>query len=118
MAYKPTPKELLELIQSIEAGGSDASPLRSALASLPQTAQPRRRFQCEEGEEPTTSERLNNEVGDLFPDGITDELLTKLIEIDGNHSLKELQAMCKQTGLSPNGHKKELAAKLVAKGIL
>jgi len=57
-------------------------------------------------------------VGDLFNGEISDDLQNRLIELDRNHSLKELKAMCVEAGLSAGKDKKELAAKLVAKGIL
>ncbi|GAH24872.1 unnamed protein product [marine sediment metagenome] len=69
------------------------------------------------GEEPTTEERLEAEVGGLFPGGITEPILAEVIEFDRNHTLAELKKMCVEGGFSPSGHKKELAAKLIAKGI-
>jgi hypothetical protein len=119
MPYRPTRKELLELINSIEANGGDASELRRELKGLdpqPRTRKHGSRFQNEE--EPTTAERLDNRVGDLFNGGISDELVAKLVELDRSHSLKDLRAMCVEVGLSAGGDKKELAAKLVAEGIL
>ncbi|GAJ09794.1 unnamed protein product [marine sediment metagenome] len=69
-------------------------------------------------EEPTTEERLEAEVGELFPEGIiTEGILAECIEMDGKYSLEELRNMCREAGLSPSGHKKELAAKLLAKGV-
>jgi len=119
MTLKLNRQELVELINSMEAGGSDASHLRAALATLPQPAQPRQGLsRLREEEEPTTAEYLNVRVGDLFPNGITDEVLAQLIEMDRRYSLKELQAMCKDVGLSGRGDKKELAAKLLASGFI
>ncbi|MBA7540428.1 hypothetical protein ES705_32725 [subsurface metagenome] len=67
-------------------------------------------------EEPTTAERLEAEVGELFPGGIiTGKILAECIEMDGKHTLKELRDMCQEAGLSPSGAKKELAAKLIAR---
>ncbi|MBA7529330.1 hypothetical protein ES705_21526 [subsurface metagenome] len=69
-------------------------------------------------EEPTTEERLAAEVGELFPSGIiTGEILAQCIEMDEKYTLAELRNMCVEAGLSPSGHKKELAAKLIAKGV-
>jgi len=68
-------------------------------------------------EEPTTEERLEAEVGGLFPGGITEPILADVIEFDRNHTLAELKKMCVEAGFSPSGHKKELAAKLIAKGV-
>jgi len=65
-------------------------------------------------EEPTTAERLAEEVGGLFPGGITGALLAECIEMDEKYTLAELKEMCIEAGLSPSGHKKELAAKLIA----
>lgn len=111
-------QELVDLINSSEAAGQDASHLRAMLATLPQPAQPRQGSRPGEEEEMTTAEHLNMRVGDLFPNGITDEVLTQLIEMDRRYSLKELQAMCKDAGLSGRGDKKELAAKLLAGGFI
>ena len=68
-------------------------------------------------EESTTEERLEAEVGELFPSGITGGVLADVIEMDRNYTLAELKKMCVEAGLSPSGHKKELAAKLIAKGV-
>jgi len=121
MPYRPNRKELLELIESIEASGGDVAELRHELKALEPEVRhvpgTRRNLRDEEEEE-TTQERLARKVGYLFPDGITPELVAKVIEADRNHSLKELKAMCRESGLSLSGDKKELAAKLIAKGIL
>ena len=61
---------------------------------------------------------LNREVGDLFDGGVNDELEARFVAMDGDYSIKQLQDMCKKAGLSPNGHKKKLAAKLVAHGVV
>jgi hypothetical protein len=120
MPLKLNQRDLLELIESIEAGGGDATVLRRELEAVGPAKHTKRRAggaRVSE-EELTMAERLNNRVGDLFTNGLSDELLTRLVDLDRNHSLKELKVMCVQAGLSPNGDKKELAAKLVAKGIL
>lgn len=115
--------QLIEWIEAKEASGGDATELRRALEALgpdqdsrTRTRRHGSRFYNEE--EPTMSERLNNRVGDLFTGGLSDDLLARLVDLDRNHSLKELKAMCVEAGLSAGGDKKELAAKLVAKGIL
>ena len=112
-------KELIELIEVTEAAGNDATELRNLLAQLPEEGRPRQparrgggRLALEE-EEPLR-DRLNREVGDLFDGGITDELEARLMDMDRDHSTQELQEMCKRNGISPNGHKKKLAAKLIA----
>ena len=114
--------QLIELIESIEAGGGDASQLRRELEELgadqdSRTRTHRRGSRVNSEEELTTADRLNNRVGDLFTDGLSDDLLDRLVELDRNHCLKELKAMCAEAGLSAGGDKKELAAKLVAKGV-
>ena len=113
-------KELIELIEATEAAGNDATELRNFLAQLPDEGRPRQparqgggRAVLEEEEAPLR-DRLNREVGDLFDGGVTDELEARCIDMDRDYSTKELQAMCKEAGLSPNGHKKQLAAKLIA----
>ena len=113
--------ELAEMIETVEAEGGDATELKNLLAQVNEDArlkQPvRRRYTpspiLREGE-PTTEERLSEEAGDLFSDGVSGEILGMLIEYDKNHSLRELRTMCVEAGLSPNGHKKLLAAKLIA----
>lgn len=113
--------QLLDLINSIEAGGGDATALKRELEALgpDQDFRTRRRgIRVNSEEELTMSERLNNRVSDLFPDGLSDDLLSRLVDLDRDHSLKELKTMCVEAGLSAGGDKKELCAKLVAKGIL
>ena len=65
-------------------------------------------------EEETTEERLNREAGALFSGGVSGDILVMCIEYDRKYSLKELKKMCVEAGLSPSGHKKLLAAKLLA----
>ena len=113
-------KELIELIEATEAAGNDATELRNFLAQLPEEGRPRQPAASQgggraviEGEEPLR-DRLNREVGDLFDGGVTDGLESRLEAMDRDYSGKELQEMCREAGLSPNGHKKKLAAKLIA----
>lgn len=108
-----TREELVEIIRATEDAGRDASELKAALADM-QPAQSRK-FRPEE-EEPTTAEHLNRKVGALFPNGVTDDVLAQLIKIDLQYSLTDLREMCKEVGLSTNGDKKVLAAKLLANG--
>lgn len=119
MPLRLNARQLCELIEQIEASGGDATELRRELEALePEVKRvPRTRRDLREEEEETTEERLARRVGYLFPDGITPELIAKVIEADGNHSLKELGAMCREAGLSLSGDKKELAAKLIAKEV-
>ncbi|MBU1067360.1 hypothetical protein KKE60_06205 [Patescibacteria group bacterium] len=119
-------QELAELIESVEEGGGDASPLKALLAEVDSDMQkrgldrrlrktaPHRGLRSTGDEEMTTQERLEYKVGDLFPDGITDDVLETLYEMDRDHGLKELKRMCVKVGISPNGDKKTLAAKLLA----
>lgn len=114
-------KEFIEIIEAIEAGGGDATELRRELGvwePSPKPSPQARGGAKIEREEETTGDRLNREVGDLFLDGITDQTLVKLVEIDITYSLKDLKDLCIKNGLGPNGHKKKLAAKLVAKGVV
>ena len=112
-------KELIELIEVTEAAGNDATELRNFLAQFPEEERPRqpaRRggLRLEEEDEEPLRDRLNREVGDLFDGGITDEIEARCMAMDRDHSIQELQEMCKKAGISPNGHKKKLAAKLIA----
>ncbi|MBA7600963.1 hypothetical protein ES703_08026 [subsurface metagenome] len=113
-------KELVDLIESTEAASCDAACLRGLLAEVeeeedlrrpPKRVIPPKTWPAE----PTAQERLEVEIGHLFPAGVTDEVMEKLIEFDLNYSLKQLREMCIEAGLSPSGHKKELAAKLIAR---
>jgi len=111
--------QLIELIESVEADGGNATVLRSELETLEpevRRAPPMRRGSRFREEEETAIGRLDREVGDLFDGGVTDEIFSKLCELDFNHNMKELRRMCIEAGLSPNGHKKMLAAKLLAFG--
>ena len=117
MTLRFNAKQLLELIESIETGGGDATVLRSELETLEpevRRAPTMRRGSRFREEEETAIDRINREVGDLFDGGVTDEIFSKLCELDFNHNMKELRRMCIEAGLSPNGHKKMLAAKLLA----
>jgi len=113
-------KELVDLIETTEAASCDASCLRGLLAEVEeeeQRRQPARRRVSVEArpEEMATEERLDAEVGYLFPEGLTQDILNMCIEYDLNYSLTELRKMCIDAGLSPSGHKKLLAAKLIAR---
>jgi hypothetical protein len=110
-------EELEEIIKATEDAGRDASELRAALAEL-YPAPSRNTGGRFKEEELTTNERLNRKVGALFPSGVTDEVEAQLIKIDLRFSLTELRVMCKDSGLSTRGDKKELAAKLLADGKL
>ena len=69
-------------------------------------------------EEPTTGQRLEAKVGELFPKGlITEGILAEVIEFDRNHTLAEIREKCAAAGISTSGSKKEMAAKLIARGI-
>ncbi len=113
---------LVELIENIKASGGDATELNNLLIDVNEDENARRPVRRMGNplrilvEEPTTEERLEVEVGELFPSGITGPVLAEVIEFDRNHTLAELKNMCVEAGLSPSGHKKQLAAKLIAKG--
>ena len=117
-------KELIDLIETTEAAGCDTACLIDLLAEVEEEERRRKPPRREVPpprilvEEPTTEERLAAEVGELFPSGIiTGEILAQCIEMDEKYTLAELRNMCVEAGLSPSGHKKELAAKLIAKGV-
>ncbi|MBA7529658.1 hypothetical protein ES705_21856 [subsurface metagenome] len=55
--------------------------------------------------------------GSFSRGGITGVVLAMCIEMDEKYTLAELRKMAIEAGLSPSGHKKELAAKLIAKGV-
>jgi len=116
-------KGLAELIESIKANGGDTTDLDNLMSEVTEDERAQRPVRRMGNplrilvEEPTTEERLEAEVGELFPGGLTGALLAELIEFDRNHTLAEIKKMCVEAGLSPSGHKKELAAKLIAKGV-
>ncbi len=111
-------KELDELIESVEAEGGDATEfkkLRAVFAETqPQKPARRQAISVVSREEETTEERLNGEAGELFPGGVSADILALCIEYDRKYSMRELRTMCVEAGLSPSGHKKLLAAKLIA----
>ena len=115
-------KELQELIGKMERG-EDAVELRRLLARIEEEEPPRKPARPRVPPlgipvgEPTTQERLEAEIGYLFPEGITDKILAECIEMDGKYTLEELRKMAIEAGLSPSGDKKTLAAKLIAKGM-
>jgi len=113
-----SPKELDELIESIEAEEGDATELiklrNEFTEAQPQRPVRRQAISVLSREEETTQERLNREAGDLFSGGVSGDILAMCIEYDAKYSLKELRKMCIEAGLSPSGHKKLLAAKLIA----
>ena len=114
---------LADLIESIKNNGGDTTELENLMAGVIEDENARRPVRRMGNplrilvEEPTTEERLEVEVGELFPSGITGPVLAEVIEFDRNHTLAELKNMCVEAGLSPSGHKKQLAAKLIAKGV-
>ena len=117
-------KGLAELINNIKDNGGDTTDLDNMMREVIEDERARRPVRRRETslrilvEEPTTEERLEAEVGELFPGGITGEILEKCIEMDGKYTLEELREMCREAGLSPSGDKKTLAGKLIAKGVL
>ncbi len=106
--------QLIEWIGYTEAGGGDATELRRELEALePEVKRvpPTRRGARVDKEEETMEERLNNRVGDLFPNGIP---LQEILDYDYRFTLEELRARCRDLGIGISGDKKELAAKLIA----
>ena len=57
----------------------------------------------------STKERLEMETGQT----ISDDILKVLTHIDEDHTLRELKTMCRGKDLSPTGHKKLLAWRLL-----
>lgn len=115
-------KGLNDLIENIKSSGGDTTELDNLMAEVNEDTNARRPVKRMSNplrvlvEELTTEERLEAEVGELFPGGITGPLLAEVIEFDRNHTLAELKKMSVEAGFSPSGHKKELAAKLIARG--
>lgn len=59
--------------------------------------------------------RLQKEIGNIFPHGITDIIFDFCAALDGSKIPKEeLENMCKKANLSHTGEKKLLAARLLA----
>ena len=116
-------KGLADLIVNIKESGGDATELDNLMAEVNEDENARRPVRRMGNplriivEEPTTEERLEAKVGELFPGGITGEILAECIEMDGKYTMEELKNMCREVGLSTSGSKKELAAKLMARGI-
>ena len=116
-------KGLSEFIDNIKLNGGDTTELDNLMAEVIDDENARRPVRRIGNplriivEEPTTEERLEAEVGELFPGGIKGSVLDEVIEFDRNHTLSEIKKMCMETGISPSGHKKELAARLIAKGM-
>ena len=114
---------LAELIDNIKNSGGDTSELDNMMSEVVENeksqnpVKPRPRTLTIEAEEPTTVERLEAEVGELFPGGVTGVVLAMCIEMDEKYTLAELRKLALEAGFSPSGHKKELAAKLIAKGV-
>jgi len=117
--------DLKILIKNRKDNGEDATELESLLNEVeaeeevqrpprrqPRIAQPRMATALEEV---TTAERLSVEVGSLFPEGITEEILEEIIAYDSDHTLGEIKKECEEAGLSTSGHKKKLAAHLIAR---
>jgi len=110
-------KELDKLIESVEAEGGDSTEFKKLRAEFAET-QPQRPVRRQvisvlSREEESTEERLNREAGDLFSGGVSADILALCVEYDAKYSLQELRTMCIEAGLSPSGHKKLLAAKLI-----
>jgi len=115
---------LNDLINNIKDNGGDTTELDNLMFQVDEDKNNRRPVRRVGNplrilvEELTTEERLEAKVGGLFPGGITGPILAQCIEMDRKYTLAELKKMCVETGLSLSGSKKELAAKLIAKGIV
>ncbi len=116
-------KGLSDLIDNVKENRGDTTELDNLMAGVVEDETARRPVRRIGNplkilvEEPTTEERLEAKVGGLFPGGITEPILAEVIEFDRNHTLAEIKSMCIEGGLSPSGSKKELAAKLIARGV-
>ncbi len=114
---------LAGLIDNIKESGGDTTELDNLMTGVIEDENARRPVRRMGNplrilvEEPTTEERLEAEVGELFPGGITEKVLADVIEFARDRTLEELKKMCREAGLSLSGDKKELAAKLMARGI-
>jgi len=61
---------------------------------------------------------LRGEYRIIAPPAVKPEVLPmSVIEYDRQYSLEELREMARQAGLSPSGSKKEIAARLIARGV-
>ena len=66
-------------------------------------------------DEREAQERLQREIGHVFPNGITDTIFHFCAAFDGYNIPKaKLEEMCKKAGISHTGEKKLLAARLLA----
>lgn len=116
-------KGLCELIDSINGNGGDATELEALLAEVNEDEENHRPVKRMGAplrvivEDPTTEERLEAKVGGLFVEGITEKVLADVVEFDRNHTLEEIKELCVEAGISSSGSKKEMAAKLLARGV-
>ena len=114
---------LNDLIASVKESGGDTTELENLLAEVNEDEHAQRPVKRWGNplrilvEEPTTEERLEAKVGELFAEGITEKVLADVIEFDRNHTLEEIKKLCVEAGISQSGSKKEMAAKLIAKGV-
>jgi len=53
--------------------------------------------------------RLTGQIAEIVP--------MSTVDYDFRYTLEELRGKARQVGLSPSGSKKEIAAKLIAKGV-
>ena len=118
--------QLVSLIDNVRINGGNTDELEKLLAEVdsegparraePPRARRRPRADLDEEEE-TLLDRLSREVGYLFDGDITDGLLEEIIAYDRNHTLAEIKGECQEAGLSTSGHKKKMAARLIARTI-
>ncbi len=117
-------KGLADLIDGIKNSGGNCPELDNIQNEINDDEKFRRPVRRREAtmrimvEEPTTEQLLERKVGELFPEGlITSEILAKVVEFDRNHTMAEIKEKCAAAGISTSGSKKEMAAKLIARGI-
>jgi len=115
---------LNDLINNIKESGGNSGELENLLAEVNEDENARRPVRRQSPplsilvEEPTTEERLEAAVGELVPGGkIPGKILAEVIEFDRDHTLAEIKNMCVEAGISSSGSKKEMAARLIARGI-
>ena len=115
---------LNDLINNIKENGGNPGELEELLSEVIENEKFRRPVKTQPRtvrimvEELTTEQRLEAKVGELFPEGlITEGILAKVVDFDRNHTLAEIKEKCAAAGISTSGSKKEMAAKLIARGI-
>lgn len=97
-------KGLNDLVNNIKESGGNPGELDDLLSEINEDENARRPVRRIGNplrimvEEPTTEERLEAEVGELFPEGITEPILAEVIEFARDRTLEELKKMCREAG--------------------